>query len=323
MRSLPSSAERRILEFKCRLVISLHEERGQFWEAVRAIRDRWGVTAPSQLPPGTTSPRYLPDHPAFARIKRFDFRDKEEYDAWLDSEDSNEYHVNEVRWLNDINALHDKVIPEDYCVGGSHGLSLMMWRKFLSGCVVYDPPVPGLVKFRDRLRFGEMGGPPPPGRGPHYYMSVPPLAQVRDAEKAEVAQEEFYRRVIRELLERYIEPQGLNPGEVIRDVLRNTPGLWERLHEAEEQNPSRFVIDPKPYHTESDVRNAFQMIAAAREEPPRVGRGFRDALLAAECAILHDQCGWTYERLRDHYNWLDHSLVGKYIKTGRVVLGNL
>ncbi len=125
-------------------------------------------------------------------------------------------------------------------------------------------------------------------------MSAPPLVQVRDVEKTRRAEEEFYWRVIRELLERYIEPQGLDSGKVIKDVLWNTPGLWEDKLEAERRNPSRFVMDPKPYHTEADVRNAFRMIGAAREKLPPGGRKSRDRLVAVECAILHDQHGWTY-----------------------------
>ncbi len=53
------------MALKRELVVQLFTRDGPFWEAVRDVRDRWGVEASAQLPPHpvrrTLSPPGLPD----------------------------------------------------------------------------------------------------------------------------------------------------------------------------------------------------------------------------------------------------------------------
>jgi hypothetical protein len=94
------------------------------------------------------------------------------------------------------------------------------------------------------------------------------------------------------------------------------PITWVR----DGDNPPRPVIDPKPWHTDKDVLNAFRIIQATHPDRPKSGRKRRDLLLDAESAILHDRYGWTYERVTDHYGWLDYTRVSKYLKRGREIV---
>ncbi len=62
---IKSSADTKIVALKRELVVQLFTRDGPFWEAVRDVRDRWGVEASAQLPPHpvrrTLSPPGLPD----------------------------------------------------------------------------------------------------------------------------------------------------------------------------------------------------------------------------------------------------------------------
>lgn len=314
MRSLPSSAEHRIQRLKGELVLSVHEKCGSSWAAIHDIRARRGIEVVTQLPPSRGPGFYLPpDHPEFAKPADAGYKE------WLT-------YVR--RWGDELRTLHDQVIPEECRVGTVDEISQVMWEKFLSACVVYDPPVPGLVEFRDRVDLGMESGPDPPDMGPEYYAYALPIRQMRDPEKAERAQQEFYWRLIEYLTERYIEPQGLDIEDVLRDALKNTPGLWKGLQEANVQNPPRYLIDPKPWHTEEDVRNAFRMLAAAHTERPQLGRARRDPLIAAECAILKDRHGWQNRRLAEQLLRLyglqeDENLASRYVTTGRKILKDM
>lgn len=308
MKSLASSAERRIRDLKSELLVSLHLRRGTFWDAVEEIRARWRIKAVIQLPHPIGPTVYLPpDHPEFARP------DDARYEEWIAYIRS---------WRDELHGLHDRAIPVEGRVAGDLQ-SPMIWEKFLSACIVYDPPVPGLREFRDMFEFGLVGGPDlPDGRaGPDYYMHTPPLVSVRDAEKAERAQEEFYHRFIESMYEMFIKPQGLDLDEVFDRVLHNTPGLWDGLQEAISLSTPRHLIDPKPYHTEEDVRSAARMLSAAHTERPAVGRSRRDPLEAAECAILKDHHKWSNRQLAERYGWNTEKLATEYANTGRKVLG--
>ena len=203
-------------------------------------------------------------------------------------------------------------------------MSLDVWERFLSACLVYDPPVPGLVEFADKFDFATEGTLEPLGSGPDYGMVAPPIRWMRDPETAESAKAELYWGMIESLIERYIEPQGLNAEDVLQDVLHNTPGLLEGLRKAEAENVARPFIEVRPHHTEEDIRNAFRMIAATHEErKTQAGRSPRDPLLAAECAILHYRYDWKYPQLADRYCWQDENLASKYVRSGREVLKDL
>ena len=303
MRSLPSSAEVRIRDLTSELLLDLHLRRGAFWEAVGDIRARWRIEAVTQLPPDIHyTAVYTPrGHPEFDRPD-----DKEDYGR-------TPHHG----WREELRILYDQAIPED-CHVGDELHSRAIWEMFLSACVVFDPPVPGLVEFRNSFDFGLLGGPESPAGGSPFGMVAPPLVQeTRDAEKAARAQEEYYLRMIVYLFERYIEPQGLDFREVIADAFEKVP--WPDPAEWEHEEP-RWFIEVKPHHTEDDARNAFRMLAAAHAERPKIGRPRRDSLMAIEAAILHDRHDWTYEHLANHYGWQEYALASKYVKDGREIL---
>lgn len=198
--------------------------------------------------------------------------------------------------------LHDAVIPEDCRL---HMASEDRWAVFLSACVIYDPPVPGLEKFAN-AGAGALGLDEYPGtlgKGPRFAMQQSPIVQLRNAEKAERATEDFYMDAIGHLIER-LEAEGHDRQQIIADVLNfETPEArerWERWARAQSQNEVRPYIEVGPHTTEQDVRSAFRMLKTAQEGQPDVGRPSRKLLRGAECAILYARCGWTYERIAEH-----------------------
>ncbi len=57
---LESAAVGRLTEFKEGLVWQVFSKSGEFWEKIRDMRSRWGITARAQLPPEVSGPlRYL------------------------------------------------------------------------------------------------------------------------------------------------------------------------------------------------------------------------------------------------------------------------
>lgn len=118
LRFIQSSADTKIVALKRELVVQLFTQDGPFWEAVRDVRDRWGVEASAQLPPHpvhwTLSPPGLPDP-------------QKELEEWLDTSEA---------WSKDLESIARSVIPERY-IGNKFRPD---WGSFVSACVWCDPP---------------------------------------------------------------------------------------------------------------------------------------------------------------------------------------
>jgi len=101
-------------------------------------------------------------------------------------------------------------------------------------------------------------------------------------------------------------------------------GLPLRWVRGEGDRPG-LVIDVRPEHTDDDILHAARVIRSTFFERPKTGRKKGDALLYAECALLHSRPDWTYERLAEHYGWKNASTpasryrtkVRDYIRAGR------
>lgn len=257
MRSLPSSAEKRIRDLKADLVVSAHLKRGAFGEAINGIRERWGIEAPAQIPfaitPGTY---YVP--PGFPEEAAPDEAGYKEWQAALES------------WTGELLTLY-RFVSED--CRETVGSDFLNWIKLLSALIVFDPPVPGLREFRDALDEPHITPRPMPAPNEPEYRGVG-------------------------LPVRWIRREGDRPG---------------------------LVIDVRLEHTEDDILSAFRVIRSTFSERPKPGRPKGDALLYAECALLHSSPDWTYERMAKHYGWKNNdtsastyrSKARDYIRAGR------
>jgi hypothetical protein len=318
MRSLPSSAGPRLEALRQRLVLDLYMKRGAFWDRVRDIRTRWEVNAVRAIPPanptepdGIHLPDDCPPRPDWEKILR-DPMCEEAWSAFVQ------------RWHLELVDLHDAVIPHDYRYREGTELE---WEAFLSACVLFDPPVPGLEEFA-RASAGPLRLDVPPnrqGKRPRYVMQQSPIVYLRDAERAERATEALYLGAIEDLIEKYVKPAGHDPQKVLNDVLFDSPQALERREKwakasSEDANPVRPYVDVRRHTTEQDVRGAWQMIRAGQERLAKDGRPRRGLLRDVECAILHDSHGWTYEHIAEHYGWLDHTRVSKHVRAGREAL---
>jgi hypothetical protein len=135
-RRFDSDAAKQILKLKRDFVFDLFFQDGLFWEAVHDMRARWNISAARQLPPPDLGDLLPPGmmHPT-------DF-----------SEESKPLIALIERWGNDLDAVRDRVVSEPYRDWQYFGL---FWRKFISACVLYDPPKKNLLSFAAR------GGPQP------------------------------------------------------------------------------------------------------------------------------------------------------------------
>jgi hypothetical protein len=319
---LPSDLGRRIEGFKRNVVFQMLMEEGSAWEAISAMRSRWGVSARTQLPPASSNwPNY--PHP----------------EHWLEAytdegNPSTEQVEPATRWGLDLDALRDEIVPEAFRWGRVD----TSWRSFLAACVLFDPP------DQELLAFSKFGGPRPVGIPPAdepydrdfgfpaHAMAVPPIETLRDADKAELIEGWYWQSIIDEIGERYLKPQGLDVKEILWEVMLETPDLQRRRKELRErETPFRHFITVGEYTTEADVKRAFRLISATLPERAEKGAPQRDLLIAAQCAILYDRHNppdpsdgrkktWTYPKLAEKFGLKSERAANKYVEIGRELL---
>src|SRR5215218_5470782 len=132
--AMTSSAQRRLTRLKRDMVLELFLQRGRFWDAVCDVRFRWGITPATQLPPEEGPGAYPPPgYPADAlsqnRAAMY------EVDAKLG------------RWREDLRTVHDRVVPKEGQITANRARSAKQWERFLSACMLFDPPETELVEF--------------------------------------------------------------------------------------------------------------------------------------------------------------------------------
>jgi hypothetical protein len=307
---LPSDLGRRIEGFKREVVFQVFMRQGPAWDAVSDMRSRWGVSARAELPPASSN---WPNNP---------------YPEHWPEEYTDERPE---RWGLDLDALRDQIVREAYHWGPAD----TSWRSFLAACVLFDPP------DRKLLAFSKFGGPRPVGIPPAdepfdrdfgfpaHATTMPPVAMLRDAEKAEVIEGWFWRRIIDEIGERYLKPQGLDTKEILHEVLMATSDLGRKRQELRDrETPFRYYITVGEYTTEADVKRAFRLISATLPERPEKGAPRRDRLIAIQCAILYDhhnqpdpsdgrKWSWTYPKLAEAFGLQSERAAKGYIEAGR------
>jgi len=313
-RRLPSSAKGRLRQLRRELVLQLYLRRGPLWEAVRDVRDRRNIVPKVQLPPSVRD-RLLPqDAP--------DFDNRAEYVKYT------------VGWEEEISAVRERVIPtQDWSTRGSFDHELeASWSNFLSACTLYDPPEDRLIEF------ASYGGPEPTvfsgGRLPTERnleglpeMIDPPIKTLADLVDV---RNWYWHRILNHIVERYLEPQGVDVDTLLETVMWEVPGLYEEHVEKYKEYSERFYIEVDEYTTWEDVESALQMIRSI--ERPKRRKPPRDSLIAVQCAILHDRynqaCSqdrryrrWTYAKLAEHFDDLIGPRAAEdYVKLGRKIL---
>jgi hypothetical protein len=111
---LQSPFAEKVRRFKRELTAQLFLRRGSFWDAVSKMRQRWNIVPEERvpdLPKISLFPRQLPE---------------DRYGEWL----------------GDLASIEREVVPEGMRRRTGH-----WWSRFLSACVLYDPPELELLAF--------------------------------------------------------------------------------------------------------------------------------------------------------------------------------
>jgi len=316
---LSSSAERRITALKRELVLELFLRRGRFWDPVRSLRINWNVSAEAQLPPVDKTRVYLP--PWNGPSTSLEPRETEANLAAID------------RWREDLGALHDRFVPKGCRTSVRDLDSRRDWEKYLSACVLYDPPETQLLEFADsiaiapRLLCPHCKGAGKVRRGSSFdedisdfpLMVAPPIENLRDQEELEKATNAHWWRVIDELGARHLEPLGLDVKAMVHSILQDQRIQAEKRKQADQNLPKPYIVVDE-FTTDADVRGARSMIAAVQGWDSKGGASRRDRLTAVECAILFDRHGWTLKQLAKHYGWISRDTARKHIQLGLQIL---
>lgn len=313
MKSLPSSGYQEIERCKFALVVALVRRRGEFWDSVEDLRQRWEIKAQRRVPPDLKVPHTGALHfPPGAPSQVHGLEEGwEEWSIFLDG------------WKREVEKLYDNFVPEPARLTQTDQ-SRWWWSTFLSACIVYDPPDTKLEEYADSHPQILEGTYDPEDwfrdDYPKHFMSRPPIVYTRREEGIERA----YRSVLDEfalrIVERLREEPDADVAKVIWEV-RGQSDLFAPVEADRAGNPTRAFIEARPWQKEKDVISAFRMISATQDRPGRRAADPKRALRAVQCAILHDRYGWKYEEIDEKYGWASGSnLAGKHIKDGRRLL---
>ncbi len=313
----PPSKNRQVLEtkraadistFKRELVVQLYLKRGPFYRCVNALRVRRGVTPRTDFPPRRLLIN-LPDPKIYTCSDQIAERMSEE-----------EFQELDMQWRDELLSIIEDTIPYRW----SNEDLFFEWDGFISACVLHDPQVGALAEF------AELGGPFPRGLwiestddyGLKYGMVAPPIRRFPIPRDIAISNYKYRTALLAAIEHLYLKPLGVDLTNALGEVQRMFPWVEQGRRERESQAERRRYIEVDEYTTEEDVRKAFRMLTEAHTERPSAQRPRRDRLTCLECALLHDERGWTYLQLAKRYGWKDPTLASKYVRDGRTILGD-
>ena len=115
------------------------------------------------------------------------------------------------------------------------------WVRFVSICVLYDPPETVLVAFADFARARPYRvSPAGSSENKTIAMQTPPVAALADpADERELVMSEV-NLILDEINTLYLQPRGLDIHDMWRDVLRSSPNIatqiWYKTHRDSRDN---------------------------------------------------------------------------------------
>jgi hypothetical protein len=287
------------------LLVEHFLRRGDFWKAIKGLRERWDIVPSIAIPPD--GPRL--DSP----LPKTNEMPEQEAQALLR------------RWIADLSSVSQQFFPKrpEVIPGGN---------RFVTSCAFYDPPRDNLFGF---LQASAISGGLKLPEGwetrkdePLIAMSGLPVKKLADSGRVAGAWRIYYQGIIRELGKRHLNPLGLDVEELVEDVLSSNPGLSDnleaRLRQANDE--ASQYIEVNDYTTKDDVVHAHKFITQFRQPLTGGSRG-RSQLVAVQYAILQDEYGWTRKQIAEQYeeaqpdqNFLRQ--LGDYVKVGRKILKN-
>ena len=279
--------------------------RGDFWEAIEGLRERWNIVPTLAIPP--EEPRVKGPFPK--------------------PEEMPEEGLKKLlrRWTKDLSSVSQRFFSKRPGVmsGGN---------RFVTSCAFYDPPRDKLFDFF-QVAAVSPGLQLPKGwktrkDEPLIAGSGLPVKKLASSGRVARAWRIYYQGIIRELGERHLKPLGLDVEELVEDVLRHNPALSKNLEARLDQanDEASQYIEVNDYTTKEDVVHAHRFITQFRQ-PLTGGTHGRSRLVAVQYAILHDEYGWKPKQIAERYEEgrTDKNFVrrlGEYVKDGRKILKN-
>jgi hypothetical protein len=282
------------------LTAQLYIQKGVFWDAIRELRERRGITAERRLPPsgdnvdGLIGPEGSSDDDFVARMEE---------------------------WLADLRHIEQRCVPARF-QGSAE------WSDFISACVYFDPPLEELDTF---TRHGDLRYLDPNGeRDDHGVRRVRApmraMAPLRWAIADEKAFEEvhfwLFERVLEELGERYLGPAGVDLEEALDEIFDSTE-LNNQYHAKKNGLRREWHIVASDGINANDIKKAAERIPAVREARSSGGRAPRNPVVAIQCAAFCDDSAGegvpksTRRRLLAERYGLPVNEVKHYVKFGR------
>src|SRR5215217_8800155 len=267
---LSTTATSRIEETKRRLVVELFVRRGDFWDMVCGLRHKYGIHPRVGLPHDESTMPLLPEdgprhHPTSSVV---DTKHPERREQ-IKQHNRRAYEFDH-DWFGDLDRIVHERVPRELrkspgsstnvlgLPAGSSRLSneYGFWVRFVSICVLYDPPETALVEFADFARARPYRVSATGGENMTIAMQTPPVANLADpADERELVMSEV-NLILDEINRRYLQPRGLDINDMWRDALRSNPKIATRIWYKEELLQRRLYIEVDESTTDQDVRAA-------------------------------------------------------------------
>jgi hypothetical protein len=196
--------ERNRLEEK--LLVEHCSRQGDFWQAIRGLRERWNISPTIAVPP--ERPVLNSPLPGSTEVPEEELK-------------------NLLRcWIEDLSSASRQFFPkrQELPINRNH---------FVTCCAFYEPP------HDDLFGFFEACATPPSLRLPRGWedwkdeplvaTSELPVKKLPDPGRVARAWRIYYQRIIRELGERHLKPLGLDVEDLVQEVLDNNPSLSRNL----------------------------------------------------------------------------------------------
>lgn len=305
-RTFTDKTTKRIQEIKNGLVLQVATKQGTFWKEVRKTRARWGIRAPTQLPPANADLLY-PE-----RLLR------------LKAENAEDYVYGSHNWDRDLRRLWLWLaVPslERY-------REEIDWRPFMSALVLYQPPLNTLQEF---AKYGGIVPKTPEYKREepttsHDPMLVEPLVhRLAHPYAVEWECESYYETLMKEINERFLKPQGLDIDELRAEILQDGT-LEESLQERLTHVPRHLYVEVPEEPSVDELRKAVELAASMREEREEARKpsikASKSLLMQVEIAYRHYRLGEGYPDVVERYrpNVGSAETFKRYARIGRAYL---
>ena len=199
-----SESNKRLSKFKRDLVAGLFAQHGVFHEHVKALRGAFNITPIVQVPP-LVKTIHFPSH----ELEQADNFVREQF-----------RHL----WMSQVLALRNEVVPQAY--------RQQNWTKFLSACLIYDPPDTELLAFADHgdaVDATSNSAKSAAGSGTNHSSHAPtlPIEHIPDPTRLRDETLWYYRTAIYEIGKHFLQPMVLDILEMFGKEI-GTPRVGER-----------------------------------------------------------------------------------------------